>query len=50
MSNLLKKLEERIEAKVQERIGVLEPKLDRMIYLLERINAKLERIEENTRK
>lgn len=43
MSNLLKKLEKRIESKVQERIGVLEPKLNEMIRLLKKI-------EENTRK
>ena len=43
MSNLLKKLEKRIESKIQEKIGILEPKLDEMINLLRKI-------EENTRK
>lgn len=43
MTTLLKTLEQRIESKVQERMGVLEPKLDEMIRILRKI-------EENTRK
>jgi hypothetical protein len=43
MSKLLESLERRIQEKVQERLGVLEPKLDEMIRLLRQI-------EENTRK
>ena len=42
MSGLLKKLEKRMETKVQEQIGVLKPRLDEMIRLLKQI-------EKNTR-
>lgn len=43
MANLLKKLEERLESKIQKQVGILEPKLDEMIRLLKKI-------EKNTRK
>ena len=42
MSNVLKKLEERIEKKMEERIGPLASKMEEMIKILRKI-------EENTR-
>ena len=50
MAGVLDRLRNKIEAEVDERIRRLEPKLDRMITLLEEINETLKKIEENTRK
>lgn len=50
MSGIIKKLEEQIEARVKQQVGVLEPKLDRMVAALERIEKLLQKIEKNTSK
>jgi len=50
MAGVLDRLRSKIEAEVDERIRRLEPKLNKMIDLLEEMNKTLKKIEENTRK
>jgi len=50
LAGVLDRLRNKIEAEVDERIRRLEPKLDRLIALLEEMNKILKKIEENTRK
>ena len=46
MAGVLDRLRNKIEAEVDERIRRLEPKLDRLITLLEEMNKTLKKIEE----
>ena len=50
MAGVLERLKNRVEREIEERISRLEPKLDRMITLLEEMNETLKRIEKKVRK
>lgn len=43
MAGLLEKLEKRIEDRVKQQIGTLEPKLDEMVKILRMIEANTRR-------
>lgn len=47
---VLDKLKEKVEKEVQQRVSVLEPKLNEMIKLLKEQNEILKKIEQNTQK